>query len=60
MTTVVFDLDGVVASWDPVLAVAEVVGHERARALRPRQRISSGRRRFVRSPVLPPEWDLVH
>lgn len=30
MTTVVFDLGGVVVSWDPVLAVAAVVGRERA------------------------------
>lgn len=30
MTTVVFDLGGVVVSWDPVLAVAAAVGRERA------------------------------
>ena len=30
MTTAVFDLGGVVVSWDPVLAVAAVVGQERA------------------------------
>lgn len=30
MTTVVFDLGGVVVRWDPVPAIAAVVGHERA------------------------------
>ncbi|NUS40936.1 MAG: HAD family phosphatase [Terrabacter sp.] len=30
MTTVVFDLGGVVVQWDPVPAIAAVVGHERA------------------------------
>ena len=32
MTTVVFDLGGVVVLWDPVPAIAAAVGHERAEA----------------------------